>query len=177
MVSVVLAAAAAGTGALVGFALGVAGLVARVPDPSPLVAGTVALAAVALDLLARRRPRCRPLAVHQQVPREWGRIFSPVVAAFLYGSRLGVGPLTILTTWLWWAAVVIGAAVGPGLSIAVGVAFGLGRVVVSQVAWGVSRSAGPPPARTLRIQGAEVVVTRIVILTVVALAVATVVLG
>ncbi|MBW3669475.1 MAG: hypothetical protein KY443_09725 [Actinobacteria bacterium] len=36
----------------------------------------------------------------------------------------------VLSTWLWWAAVVVGAAAGPWWSVATGAAFGVGRVLV-----------------------------------------------
>jgi hypothetical protein len=49
--------------------------------------------------------------------------FSPPVAASLYGARLGVGPLTILRTWLWWAAFVLAATLGPGVAAAAGIVF------------------------------------------------------
>ena len=54
-----------------------------------------------------------PFSVMRQVPQLWGRIFSAPVVAVLYGARLGVGPLTILRTWLWWGAFVAGSSAGP----------------------------------------------------------------
>jgi hypothetical protein len=65
------------------------------------LAATIALASVALD--TARRPR--PPAVHTQVPQWWGHRFGPWWAAARYGLRLGLGPATILNTWLWWAGV------------------------------------------------------------------------
>src|SRR5690606_22169942 len=74
--------------------------------------------------------RPRPLSVGRQVPREWSRLFSPPTVAVLYGGRLGVGPATILTTWLWWAVLILGAAGGVWTATAAGAAFGLVRTVV-----------------------------------------------
>src|SRR4029078_11442297 len=70
-----------------------------------------------------------PLSVARQVPQLWGRIFSPRVVAVLYGARLGVGPLTILRTWLWWGCFLAGASAGLGWGAVVGALFGAGRVL------------------------------------------------
>lgn len=83
------------------------------------------------------------LAVNRQVPREWGRLLGPVSAALLYGARLGVGPLTILNTWGWWAAFVIGASHGTGAGAAVGLAFAGARAGATFAAG--SRRAAPRP--------------------------------
>jgi hypothetical protein len=40
-------------------------------------------------------------------------MFGARTAAVLYGARLGVGPLTILRSWLWWAGTVVLATVSP----------------------------------------------------------------
>jgi hypothetical protein len=66
---------------------------------------------VALDLA-----HVRPPAVGRQVPTLWGQVLAPEVAGMLYGARLGVGPATILATWLWWAGLlsVIGIGVPAG---------------------------------------------------------------
>lgn len=146
-VAVVLAAAAITSGALVGFALGVAlaplgALIAAAAPPwlalSPgagpsqappwLVAAVVTALAVALDVLAVRRGGPRPWSVRRQVPREWSRLFGPVTVAALYGARLGVGPLTILNTWLWWGAALLGGLGGPWTGAATGAAFATARI-------------------------------------------------
>lgn len=76
----------------------------------------------------------RPLAVGKQVPQAWGRLFGARLTAILYGARLGVGPLTILRSWTWWAALVIGASQGPWPSAAVGGAFALSRTLATVLA-------------------------------------------
>ena len=77
----------------------------------------------------------------RQVPREWGRILPVPVAAGLYGARLGIGPLTILSTWTWWAVTLAAAVAGPAEAVLVGACFGLIRMVVSVA---VSYSAMQP---------------------------------
>ena len=111
-----------------GFVAGVAWFAALDLELSARVVGLVVVACVLADLPALRRRRARALSTGRQVPQAWGRIFSPTVAAFLYGARLGVGPLTILNTWLWWGAALLGAAAGPWWSCAVGALFGASRI-------------------------------------------------
>ncbi|HWH31138.1 MAG TPA: hypothetical protein VNU01_00550 [Egibacteraceae bacterium] len=89
----------------------------------------MALAAVVLDLLATLPRGIQPPSVRTQVPVEWSRLFAPPVVALLYGARLGVGPLTILPTWLWWGAFLLGAWLGPLHGMAVGMSFAVARAV------------------------------------------------
>ena len=124
---VVFTLAASGSAALLGFAAGLPGL--ALPGPSPMGAALVALAAVALDLLAMRPRGPQPPSVRKQVPVEWSSLFAPPVVALLYGARLGVGPLTILPTWLWWGAFLLGAWLGPLHGMAVGLSFAAARAV------------------------------------------------
>lgn len=133
LVAVVLVAAAVAAAALAGFALGVAAAPLGAALPEGVRVGAVPAllsAAVVLDGLALVRGRPRPLAVGRQVPRAWGRIFPPALTAALYGARLGVGPLTILSTWQWWAVSVGGALLGVWHAVAVGVAFAAVRLAV-----------------------------------------------
>jgi hypothetical protein len=125
----VLALAGVATGAGLGLLVG---LVWALTGAAPLgewPAAAVALTAVAADVVARLTGRLRPLALGRQVPQLWGRLFGARTTALLYGARLGVGPLTILTTWTWWAALAVGASLGPWPSAAVGAAFALTRTV------------------------------------------------
>jgi hypothetical protein len=115
------------TGALAGFVGGVAwSLLVGDPLNGWALAALVACV-LALDAVGRRV--VPPLSVARQVPQLWGRIFSPRVVAVLYGARLGVGPLTILRTWLWWGCFLAGASAGPGWGAAVGALFGASRIV------------------------------------------------
>ncbi len=120
-----LAAVTAAT--LVGFLSGAA--LGWVPDPSDTLSGAVLATTVGGDLVHRRTGRLRPIRVNGQVPRQWGTLFSPPVVGLLYGARLGVGPLTLLPTWLWWAATGLAAVTNPGAAAAVGATFGLVRAI------------------------------------------------
>ncbi|HUQ39897.1 MAG TPA: hypothetical protein VM030_07050 [Acidimicrobiales bacterium] len=175
MVAGVLVAAATVTGGLTGFVLALPWLAAGRDGAAPgVVAGMLALAAVA-DIAATARGRPQPWAVRRQVPREWGRIFPPAGAALLYGARLGVGPLTILSTWLWWAAVVGAAGLGPGPSALVGAGFGMVRTLLM-----IAVAAGADvdmPGRMAAVRGADTAVAGIVAAAAAALAVAVVASG
>ena len=114
-------------GSLAGGAVGfVAGLL---PVPS-LGAAAVAIALAAAALDAANVP---VLSVRRQVPQYWGRIFDPRLVAVLYGARLGVGPLTLLPTWLWWAAMVLATALEPWAGALTGVTFAIARTVTMTV--------------------------------------------
>ena len=139
--AVLFAGAAASAGALAGFGAGTVWTIARLPQ----------LSAAAADLLHRRGRGPAPLSVRRQVPREWSRLFSPRTVAALYGARLGVGPLTILVTWLWWAAVAGAASLGPWPATLAGATFGLARAGVGlAVAPRVPADAAPRVASIRR---------------------------
>lgn len=70
----------------------------------------------------------RPLAVHRQVPQWWGHRYGPLAAAARYGPRLGVGPATILTTWLWWAGLILVALTSPWWAVIGSVGFVVARI-------------------------------------------------
>lgn len=124
-VNALLALSGAVTGALVGFALGVVPM----PDLTPLLA----VPAAVLDALG-----VPTVSVRRQVPQYWGRIFPPRTTAVLYGARLGVGPLTMLPTWLWWAAMAVGASRGPWAGALTGITFAVARTVTM---WAVGTRA------------------------------------
>lgn len=88
---------------------------------TPLVATVVVVGALLADRTVR------PLAVGRQVPVEWSRLFAPGLVAVLYGARLGVGPLTILSSWLWWAAFLVAVSLGPATATLAGATFGAVR--------------------------------------------------
>lgn len=87
--------------------------------------------AVILDLAVLLVGGPRPPAGGRQVPREWGRLFQPATVAVLYGARLGVGPLTILSTWTWWAVTLASGLMGPAPAALVGGTFGFVRMAVT----------------------------------------------
>ena len=152
--SFLLAVSAGVAGALVGFVLGVLAVAVGLQGAPEFAAALVVAVAVVLDLAGRPRPP----SVARQVPRSWARLFPLRVAAVLYGARLGVGPFTILSTWLWWAAAVVGAAAGPWWSVATGAAFGVGRVLVMTVV--AARIEGDAAARMAAVRDRERVVRR-----------------
>lgn len=157
VVGLSLAAAAGASGALVGFAgaLAIGGLasVTGVGDDRVFTAiAVLVLAGGVADLSKLAVGAPTPLARRSQVPMEWGRIFSPPVVAGLYGLRLGVGPLTMLSTWLWWSAWVGASLIGPGAGAITGATFGVVRVAVMAGATPsiVSRSGAASPLARIR---------------------------
>ena len=149
-VGVLLAGAASATGALAGFTAGTAWAIAHLPRlPAVALAALVAVAAGA-DIVHRRGWGPPPPSVRRQVPREWSRLFSPRTVAALYGARLGVGPLTILVTWLWWAAIVGAASLGPWPATLAGAGFGLARTGVGLAVAPRRTAEAAPRAASLR---------------------------
>ena len=125
VVAALLLASSGLTGALAGWVGGVAWSALLGPALNGWALGALVVCCLALDAVRA----VAPLSVLRQVPQLWGRLFSPRVVAILYGARLGVGPLTILRTWLWWGAFLAGSSAGPWWSAGVGLAFGATRVV------------------------------------------------
>lgn len=81
--------------------------------PTLVVAVVLALTSIVLDRVHRLTGRLRPPAVQTQVPQWWGQRYGPWWAAARYGLRLGIGPATILNTWMWWTGVIIAVFSGP----------------------------------------------------------------
>ena len=98
--------------------------------PTAVVAVLVAVG-VGLDLLALATGRLAPPSIGRQVPREWIEYFSPTTVAVLFGTRLGIGPSTILSTWTWWSVTVAAGLLGLGTATATGAVFGLVRGVTT----------------------------------------------
>ncbi len=123
---------------------------------SPFWDGVIGVLAVVLDSVARAGFRwARPLAVFRQVPRDYGYRFGPWRAALRYGLRMGFGPATILVSWVWWAAFVIGVASGVTTSLLGALTFALFRAVtMSVMAIGV-RDGLAMAARSARIVQVE----------------------
>jgi hypothetical protein len=132
-VRLILLSATTFSAATFGFAVGLVALIFE-PDrlPALVIAGAAVVALVADEIGRHWRP-FKPLAVGRQVPREWGIVFSPEVVSVLYGLRLGIAPLTILASWVWWVAIIAAAFYGPWFSALVGATFGISRIVVSEL--------------------------------------------
>lgn len=130
-----LLAGAAASAALTGFVFGLIGLVAVAGTTSaqrgPMVTIGIVAVGLALDTCRLLTGRPLPLTLGRQVPRQWGRLLPLPVTALLYGGRLGVGPLTILSTWMWWAALIAAALVDVWMAVAVSVWFAVWRVVIN----------------------------------------------
>jgi hypothetical protein len=160
-VAAALLGSAVATGGLVGFASGVLGLIVGLPAVAEPVTRVVVAAALLADLGYLLWGRPRPWAVNRQIPVEWSDLFSPATVAMLYGARLGVGPLTILPSWLWWASMVVAAATGPGVSAAAGLTFAAVRVLVMVIVAEWLRHAAP--ARMARLRRAHPMVAAVVL--------------
>ena len=163
-----LALSGALTGAVVGLLAGVAWSVAGLPEVAPAAAVGVAAVALALDAVGRPRP----VAVRRQVPQVWGRYFGARTVAVLYGARLGVGPLTILATWTWWAALVLGASLGPWPSAAVGATFAVARTATMTTAVAGARTGTAMSARIATVRRARPLVAWATVVAVLAVALA-----
>lgn len=98
---------------------------------STVIVVAMVVVGVGLDVVALVTGRVAPPAIGRQVPREWIDYFSPVTVAVLFGTRLGIGPATILSTWTWWSVTLAAGLLGLGAATAVGAAFGLARGVVT----------------------------------------------
>ncbi|MEM9566228.1 MAG: hypothetical protein AAGA93_26645, partial [Actinomycetota bacterium] len=158
-VATILIVSGAASGSLAGLvsALALGPVLTAVIDPLVTVGGRAAVGSgsgagsaavgvalvgvgVALDTIRLLAGRPGPPTVGRQVPREWARLLPLPVAAGLYGARLGVGPLTILSTWTWWSFTLAAALQGPVAGAAAGAVFG---VVKLSVIAAVSQLAGP----------------------------------
>lgn len=132
VVAAILIGSGTATAALVGLATGLTLQFVPAANMETLIALT--LAAVLADIAMLRFGRPKPLSIGRQVPVEWGRLFDPRVVALLYGARLGVGPLTMLSTWLWWAATIGAALTSVGTSVMIALVFGIVRLVITVAA-------------------------------------------
>lgn len=110
----------------------------------------IGVSGVVLEIVLLAIERPRPFAVHRQVPQAWGHRRGPICAALRYGPRLGVGPATILTSWLWWIAFGIGCASGRRVAIIGAVMFVIGRVLTM---WVVTIGVGDGRTMARRIAG------------------------
>lgn len=155
-------ATGAGAGGLAGLAWSGSGLPA-LGAPAAAVAVVVAAGLDALGLVAGGPA---PLSVRRQVPTAWGRLLAPATAAALYGARLGVGPLTILNSWCWWAAALLGASTGPAGAAAVGATFAVSRTAAMVVATRGAEDGGAMSTRMagVRAAGAPVAVAGLAVL-------------
>lgn len=137
--------------------LGAVAQAAGISALSTGAAGSLVAIGAACDLVYLLRGAPMPWSVQQQVPRLWARIFPLPGATVLYGLRLGVGPLTILRSWLWWSGILVAATTGAWWSAAAGAVFGIARIAVQLAA--VWRAEAAMPARMARVVELERVVS------------------
>jgi len=90
------------------------------------------LAALIAVLAALAEARGLPIVpqVRRQLPEHWRRVMPMPVAAFLYGTLLGLGFTTFVLSFGVWALAGISFAIGdPVAGVAIGLAFGAGRAI------------------------------------------------
>lgn len=134
------------SGALLGF---VAALpFVMVAEPGTRLVAAIVSVGVGLDLVRLVTGRPSPPTSGRQVPQEWGRLLGPETVAVLYGARLGVGPLTILSTWTWWSVLIAASLIGPGTGALVGAGFGAVRLVVTVAASTLASRSNDPQTHT-----------------------------
>jgi hypothetical protein len=138
---------------VVGFAVGALWQAADGGPATPSVAAAALLVGAAGDVAYLLRGVAQPLSIRTQVPRLWARIFPLAGATALYGLRLGVGPLTILRSWLWWSGSLVAATHGAWHSAAGGAAFGAVRILVQLAA--VRGADAAMPQRMARVRNLE----------------------
>jgi hypothetical protein len=131
-----------GTGFLVNVPLVVLALVVHhvssTSSLSPNWAAAVSLSAVVLDGLLVWRAKPRPFAVRSQVPQWWGHTFGPWWGSVRYGFRLGLGPATLLNSWLWWAGVVVLLPFPRWLMVGLAIFVLVRTFAMFAASWGVS---------------------------------------
>ena len=132
---------------------GLLGFVAALPflvlaEPGTRIVAMVIGVGIGLDLIRLVTGRPSPPTSGRQVPQEWGRLLGPEAVAVLYGARLGIGPLTILSTWTWWSVLVAASLIGPGTGALVGAGFGFVRLVVTVAASAMASRSDDPLAHT-----------------------------
>jgi hypothetical protein len=132
-VRLLLLAATTFSASVFGFVVGLLGSLADAGRFSVVTLAAIAVIALLADEVGRRWRPLKPLAVGRQVPREWGIVFPAETVSVLYGLRLGIAPLTILASWIWWVAIIASAFYGPWFSALVGATFAVTRIVVSEI--------------------------------------------
>jgi hypothetical protein len=117
-------AGGATTGSLVGGLGALVGIGSTTPV-ALVIAATVCVAAASLDLGGIRPPGPR-----RQVNERWLDEFRGWVYGTGFGFQLGLGVVTIVSTWSMWAALALAFASGSAAAgLAIGATFGLVRAV------------------------------------------------
>lgn len=136
---------------------GVVGGLAGFDQVDPWVYLVVVVAAAALDLRG-----VRPPGPHRQVDEGWLGRYRDWVVGLGFGGQLGLGFMTIVPSWGYWAVLVVAAAMGLPWAALIGVGFGVGRSLLLLAA----RRVGSPNALAdmmRRFTGAESAARRLTV--------------
>ena len=108
--------------ALVFTPVGAIGELAGLDRFNPWLSLVVIVAAAILDLIG-----VRAFGPHRQVDEDWLGRYRDWVIGFGFGAQLGLGFLTIISSWGYWAILVVAASIGLPQAVLIGVGFGVGR--------------------------------------------------
>lgn len=117
----------------------------------------VIAAAAGLDLAGARPP-----GPHRQVDEDWLGRYRDWVVGLGFGAQLGLGFMTIVPSWGYWAVLAVGASIGLPWAALIGVGFGVGRSLLLVA----SRRVGSPNALAdmmRRFSGAESTARRVAV--------------
>lgn len=102
--------------------VGLFGDLAGLDRLNPWLSLVAIVAAAALDIA-----RVKPFGPHRQVDEDWLGRYRDWVIGFGFGAQLGLGFVTIVPSWGYWAILVVAASMGLPAAVFIGLGFGLGR--------------------------------------------------
>ena len=104
----------------------------------PLAIPSLVVFVALLDwrLLATGVPK--PPAIRSQVPQWWGHRFGPWIGSARYGLRLGLGPATMLNSWLWWGGLIMMFRSPSALAVGTASFVVVRTLTTLSVSWGVA---------------------------------------
>lgn len=116
---------------------GAVGEIAGLGRIEPWLSLAVVVLAAGLDLAG-----VRPPGPHRQVDEDWLGRYRDWVTGFGFGAQLGLGFMTIVPSWGYWAILLVAAAAGLPAALLIGIGFGVGRSLLLIAA----RRVGSPSA-------------------------------
>jgi hypothetical protein len=117
--------------------MGWLGALIGLDELQPWIPLGVVVVAATLDLA-----RVRPPGPRRQVDEDWLGRYRDWVIGFGFGAQLGLGFLTIVPSWGYWAILAAAGAAGLPTATVIGLAFGVGRSLLLFTA----RRVGSPTA-------------------------------
>lgn len=102
--------------------VGLVGDLVGLDQVSPWFYVVVLAAAATLDLVGAQPP-----GPHRQVDEDWLGRYRDWVIGFGFGGQLGLGFVTIVPSWGYWAVLIAAGAAGLPGAMLIGVGFGVGR--------------------------------------------------